>query len=154
MEADTKKEQKHRHKSSSCQTGQDNAQMLVDIKATLDQHKVASSEDHTKQKSSSPSQETVSSGSGGSPRPGMALPRSGSACSDLQSRRRKLAMIRKSLKPFAHSDPGFNSTVIEKANKKFLAELCALGYDEVRENWFDIVRYKVNVVFSCRHQLQ
>ena len=130
MEAESKKDQKSRHKS---QNGQDNAQMLVDIKATLDQHKVASSEDHRKQKSSSPSQESVSSGTGGgSPRTAMALPRSGSACSDLQSRRRKLAMIRKSLKPFAHSDPGFNTTIIEKANKKYLAELCALGYDEVR----------------------
>lgn len=128
MEAESKKDQKSRHKS---QNGQDNAQMLVDIKATLDQHKVASSEDHRKQKSSSPSQESVSSGTGGgSPRTAMALPRSGSACSDLQSRRRKLAMIRKSLKPFAHSDPGFNTTIIEKANKKYLAELCALGYDE------------------------
>lgn len=132
MEAESKKDQKPRHKSQQ-QNCQDNAQMLVDIKATLDQHKVASSEDHRKQKSSSPSQESVSSGtSGGSPRTAMALPRSGSACSDLQSRRRKLAMIRKSLKPFAHSDPGFNSTIIEKANKKYLAELCALGYDEVR----------------------
>ena len=128
MEAES---QKPRHKS---QNGQDNAQMLVDIKATLDQHKVASSEDHTKQKSSSPSQESISSGTSGSPRTGMGLPRSGSACSDLQSRRRKLAMIRKSLKPFAHSDPGFNTSVLEKANKKLLAELCALGYDEVRSN--------------------
>lgn len=150
MEAESKKDQKPRHKSQV----QDGSQMLVDIKATLEQHKVASSEDHTKQKSSSPSQESVSSGTGGSPRTGMALPRSGSACSDLQSRRRKLAMIRKSLKPFAHSDPGFNSSVIEKANKKLLAELCALGYDEVRQNLLTFVKnIAITFLFFYRHRL-
>jgi len=125
-EVDSKKDLKHRVSG-----GQDNALMLVDTKASLDQHKAASVEEHSKQKSSSPSSGNVSPSSA-SPRPGMGLPRSGSACSDLQSRRRKLAMIRKSLKPFAHSDPGFNHSIVEKANKRFLEDLCLLGYDEVR----------------------
>ena len=120
---DSKKDSKHRVSGP---------EMLVDSKASLDQHKAASVEEHSKQKSSSPSSGNVSPSGSASPRPGLGLPRSGSACSDLQSRRRKLAMIRKSLKPFAHSDPGFNHNIIEKANKRFLEDLCLLGYDEVR----------------------
>lgn len=43
----------------------------------------------------------------------------------------KLWEIRKSLRPFAHSDPGFHAAK-DKVNKGMLKELIGLGYNEVQ----------------------
>lgn len=50
------------------------------------------------------------------------------------NRKRQLATIRRSLRPFAsaHSDPGFH-TARDMVDKRALEELISLGYNEVRE---------------------
>lgn len=46
----------------------------------------------------------------------------------------KLREIKKSLRPFANSDPGLNHPGKDKVNKAMLERLICLGYNEVREN--------------------
>ena len=114
----------------------DNVQMLHDIRETLEYHHRAGATDRPERqerepsrKSSPPSELTASGSPGTTPR--MQQSRS-TPTKQLASTRtkRQLAKIRKSLKPFAYSDPGFHAAR-DKVNKKMLEELISLGYNEV-----------------------
>ncbi len=48
----------------------------------------------------------------------------------------KLREIKKSLRPFANSDPGLNHPGKDKVNKSMLERLICLGYNEVCVNFF------------------
>ena len=116
----------------------DNTQMLQDIRSTLDTHRQTGGTDRLERSDSkerehsrkSPPSELTSSGSPGTA-PRMQQNRS-TPTKQLASNRtkRQLATIRKSLRPFAYSDPGFHAAR-DKVNKKMLEELISLGYNEV-----------------------
>lgn len=129
----------------------DNQQMLQDIRSTLGQQTTAGSgtaaerlersdsKEREKERRreqtrrSSPPSELTSSGSPGStPRPARPSRTTPTKMLDSSSNRRKkqLATIHKSLKPFAYSDPGFH-VARDKVNKRLLEELISLGYNEV-----------------------
>ncbi len=134
----------------------DNQQMLQDIRSTLGQQSTAGSgtasgspaerlersdskerereRKREQTRRSSPPSELNSSGSPGTtPRmqPSRSTPTKQLESNSNRKRERQLAKIRKSLKPFAYSDPGFH-TAREKVNMKMLEELISLGYNEVR----------------------
>ncbi len=135
----------------------DNQQMLQDIRSTLGQQTAASSsgtasgspverlersdskerEKERKREQTrrpSPPSELTSSGSPGTtPRlqPSRSTPTKQLDRESSSTRKKQLATIRRSLKPFAYSDPGFQ-TDREKVDKKMLEELISLGYNEVR----------------------
>ncbi len=51
----------------------------------------------------------------------------------------KLREIKKSLRPFANSDPGLNHPAKDKVNKSMLERLICLGYNEVCCNFFVVI---------------
>lgn len=123
----------------------DNQQMLHNIRETLENHQRETSierpmskegperpdtRDRDQTRRSSPPSELTASGSPGTT-PRMQQNRSTPTKLIATSRTKKqLAKIRKSLKPFAYSDPGFHAAK-DKVNKRMLEELISLGHNEV-----------------------
>lgn len=147
-----KREKKYRQTYPGPNTA-DNQQMMQDIRETLENHQhqaqkqdpavaadCGSSVERERPESrdrdqtrrpSPPSELTASNGSPGTT-PRMQQNRS-TPTKQLASNqtKRKLAKIRKSLKPFAYSDPGFHASM-DKVNRRMLEELISLGHNEVR----------------------
>ena len=154
-----KREKKHRQTYPGPNSA-DNQQMMQDIRETLENHqrRARAVQDETAttggqqtvpadrssveqerpdsrerdqtRRSSPPSELTASNGSPNMT-PRMQQNRS-TPTKQLASNRtkRQLATIRRSLKPFAYSDPGFHAAK-DKVNKRMLEELISLGHNEV-----------------------